>query len=373
MDAFHEIKSAIDGYHAAVDGRLDALQGRLERVETSFARGYRGEPVSGGRDAATVPEIRAFTRFLRSGNEAELKALSVGSDPDGGYTVLPVLSERIVTRLKETSPMRSVAAITTVESDSLDVLVDDTEAAASWVAETAARTETTSPQLVQVSIPIHEIYAAPKATQKLLDDSSVNIEEWLTARVAEKFARTENTAFVTGDGVGKPKGFLDHTTSTADDDTRTWGEIQYVASGAAGAFTGTDPADALIDLAYKLNAGYRPGAVWMMNRSTARTVRQFKDAQSNYLWNAGLAGGEPDRLLGFPVILAEDMPAIAADSLSIAFGNFQAGYQIVDRHGMRVLRDPYSDKPHTVFYTYKRVGGAVVNFDAIKVMKFAAT
>ncbi len=366
-----ELSRSAEEFQKKYDSRLGELQGQVDRLDTAFRR-RRLAPLDDS-SAATEAETKAFCAFLRRGDPTELKALSVGSDPDGGFTVTPVISGRIVTRLFETSPLRRLASVETVDSDALEMLIDKDEAAAAWVSETGQRSETASPQWVKKTIQVHEIYAAPKATQKLLDDSSVNIEDWLTGKVANKFARSENTAFVSGDGVGKPRGFLDYPTDPADDDIRAWETLQYVPSGAAGAFAASDPSDALIDLVGKLNPGYLPNAWWVMRRTTLVEVRKFKDSQGNYLWRPGIEQGQPETLLGYPILLAEDMPAIAADSLSIAFGDFRAAYQIVDRHGMRVLRDPYVDKPHTVFYTYKRVGGDVVNFDAIKVMKFSAT
>ncbi len=370
IDAINEHKSAISTWSTKYDDRLRELQEQIDHVDVVLQRRHLGAVEDRGPVEA---ETKAFCTFLRKGDTTELKGLSVGSDPDGGYTVTPVMSGRIVEKLFETSPMRQIAAIETIDSDTLEMLVDKDEAAAAWVGETQSRQETDSPEWAKVSIPIHEIYAAPKATQKLLDDSSVNIEDWLTGKVANKFSRSENTAFVNGDGVGKPRGFLTYPTDTADDDARTWGEVQYVPSGAAGAFAGSDPSDALIDLVGKMNPAYLPNSWWVMARTTLVEVRKFKSSTGDYLWRPGIERGQPDTLLGFPILLAEDMPAIAADSLSIAFGDFRTAYQIVDRHGMRVLRDPYVDKPHTVFYTYKRVGGDVVHFDAIKLMKFSAT
>jgi len=220
---------------------------------------------------------------------------------------------------------------------------------------------------------LHEIYAAPKSTQKLLDDSSINVESWLVDHVADKFGRTENTAFVNGNGVGKPRGFLTYPVSTDADDVRAWGTMEYTPSGASGAFASSDPGDALIDLQYSLNSGYRPSAVWLMNRAVAGEVRKFKDTQGRYMWADGLQPGQPPSLLGHSVILAEDMPDLAADSLSVAFGDFRRGYIIADRHEMRVLRDPYSDKPFTIFYTYKRCGADVANYECIKILKMAAS
>lgn len=208
----------------------------------------------------------------------------------------------------------------------------------------------------------------PAATSSLLDDSAVNIDEWLAEEVRIAFAEQEGTAFVSGDGTNKPKGFLDYT--TVANDSWTWGNIGFIATGAAGAFPATDPGDVLIDLIYAVKSGYRANAHFVMNRATQSVIRKMKDGDGTYLWQPSANPGESPRLLGFPVAESEDMPDIAAGSASLAFGDFQRGYLIVDRVGIRVLRDPYSAKPYVLFYTTKRVGGGVQDFEAIKFLKF---
>ncbi|MFO0388230.1 MAG: phage major capsid protein [Alphaproteobacteria bacterium] len=344
----------------------DSFGDRIETIEKVISRPEASHPDS----AISVKgnnQMKAFGKFLRTGDEHEMKAMSVGSDPDGGYLVLPTRSNRMVSRLFDTSPMRSVCAIETISTDALEMLNDTTELTASWVSETASRAVTATSQLGKYNIPTHEMYTSPKATQKIIDDGNISIENWLLDKTDKVFTRKENDAFVNGDGVGKPRGFLTYTTSTSGDSSRAWGQIQYVPSGTSAAVN----ADSLLDLMYALKADYRPGAVWMMPRAIANTVRKQKDGNGQYLWQPGLSGNEPDRLLGFPLLYAEDMPAAAANSLSIAFGNFKEAYTIVDRAGIRVLRDPYTDKPNVIFYTTKRVGGAVVNFDAIKLLKLS--
>jgi HK97 family phage major capsid protein len=211
----------------------------------------------------------------------------------------------------------------------------------------------------------------PAATQTLLDDAQVDIEQWLANEVQIVFAEQEGAAFINGDGSAKPTGFL-HYTAVADA-SWSWGNLGYIASGAAGAFATEDPADALINLAYAPKQGYRANGTWVMNRKTESLIRKFKDGDDNYIWQPGVAAGQSASLLGYPVAEAEDMPDIAANSLSIAFGDFARGYLIVDRVGINVLRDPFSAKPYVLFYTTKRVGGGVQNFEAIKLMKFAAS
>jgi HK97 family phage major capsid protein len=243
--------------------------------------------------------------------------------------------------------------------------------ATGWVGETDARPQTSTPTLAELSFPAMELYAMPAATATLLEDAAVDIDEWLAGEVEQAFAEQEGTAFVGGDGVNKPKGFLAYT--AVANGAWTWGNIGYVATGAAGAFPASNPSDVLIDLIYALKPGYRQNAVFVMNRRTQSEVRKFKDSTGNYLWQPPATASGRASLMGFPLIDAEDMPNIAADSLSVAFGDFRRGYLVVDRQGVRVLRDPYSAKPYVLFYTTKRVGGGVQDFDAFKLLKFAAS
>lgn len=315
-----------------------------------------------------------FGSWLRKGDqslyEAERKAMSVGSDPDGGYLVPENVSGRMVSKVYETSMMRRIASIIQISTDALEGPIDNAEAGAGWVGETQSRPATSTPTLGKWRIPVHEMYAMPEATQTLLDDAAINVEDWLANKVAEKFGRLEETAFVAGDGLGKPRGFLAYTTAATPDATRAWGVIEHIATGTSGGY-GTAPngSDKLIDLVHALKAAYRNGARWVMNRSVLGTTRQLK-ANGEYIWLPSLSANQEATLLGYPISEFEDMPALAANSLSIAFGNFAIGYQIVDRQGIRTLRDPYTNKPYVRFYTTQRVGGDVLNFEAIKVLKF---
>jgi len=329
----------------------------------------RGEAVpsfgASGMDAYKA----AFDKFLRKGEEVmnvdERKALSVGSDPDGGYVVNPDLSGRIVMKVFESSPMRAYASIQVISSDALEGLFDLNEASSGWVGEEDSRAETNTPQLGKWRIPVHELYAKPKATQKLLDDGSINMEAWLASKVAEKFARDEANAFVVGNGVNKPRGFLTYTAGTT-----LPGTIEQFPTGASAALASApDGGDALINALYGLKQQYRANATWFMNRATTRLVRRAKDSDGAYIWSPGIQAGQPATLLGYPVAAFEDMPDPAASSLSIAVGDMREAYQIVDRLGIRTLRDPYSAKPYVEFYTTKRVGGDVVNFEAIKLIR----
>lgn len=314
----------------------------------------------------------AFDTFIRKGEEVmgveERKALSVGADPDGGYVVNPDISGRIVMKVFESSPMRAYAAVQVISSDALEGLFDLNEASSGWVGETDSRAETNTPQLGKWRIPTYELYAKPKATQKLLDDASINMEAWLASKVAEKFARDEANAFVVGNGVNKPRGFLTYGSGTT-----LPGTIEQFPSGVNGALAATpDGGDVLINALYGLKQQYRANATWFMNRASTRLVRKAKDSNGSYIWVPGIAAGQPASLLGYPVAAFEDMPDPATNSLSIAVGDMREAYQIVDRLGIRTLRDPYSAKPYVEFYTTKRVGGDVINFESIKLVKLGS-
>jgi HK97 family phage major capsid protein len=242
--------------------------------------------------------------------------------------------------------------------------VDHTDVGAGWATEAGPQTETSTPQIDRITIGLHELSALPKASQRLLDDSAFDIEGWLAGRIANKFARAEAAAFVNGDGVDKPKGFLTH--AAVDNDIWTWGNLGYVPTEVDGDLT----PDAIIELVYALGAQYRANGAFVMNSKTAGRVRKLTYADGRFLWSDGLAAGEPAMLMGYPVLVAEDMPDVASGSFSIAFGDFRAGYTVAERPDLRILRDPFSAKPHVLFYATKRVGGDVSDFAAIKLLKF---
>ena len=240
--------------------------------------------------------------------------------------------------------------------------------AVGWVAETAARPQTATATLAELQFPTMELYAMPAATASLLDDTVVDLDQWIPSEVEAAFAEQEGTAFVTGNGTNKPKGFLDYT--KVAEASWGWGKIGYIVTGVSGALPASNPSDVLIDLVYALKAGYRQNANWVMNRKTQAAIRKLKDADGNYLWQPPAAAGQRAMLMGFPLVEAEDMPDAGANTTPIAFGDFARGYLVVDRTGVRVLRDPYSAKPYVLFYTTKRVGGGVQDFDAIKLLKY---
>ena len=355
VDHLNKINHVMDGYKARVD-----------QLETAFSRPAAGMEYGTALTNPVMTEHKeAFQDYLRRGVEDDLshlerKALSASSDPDGGYLITPAMAETIVHKVFETSPMRHLASVEVISSDALEILEDTDEAAAGWTTETGAVSETATPDLGKKTIPVHELYAQPKATQKLVDDASIDIELWLSKKLTEVFSRKENTAFINGDGVGKPRGILTYADGT------NWGEIEQIDSGSSGNVT----SDKLVEMYYALKEEYAAHSTFLMNRSTAQQVRLLKESTTDqYLWQPGLQAGSPDTLLGVPVVQAADMEAPAADSLSIALADFKRAYQIVDRTGIRVLRDPYTEKPFVKFYTTKRTGGDVVNFEAIKLMK----
>jgi HK97 family phage major capsid protein len=338
----------------------------MDVIETAVSRPGKAVEMAAAHTVGSEYK-NAFCNYLRKGMDAGLeafegKALSVGSDPDGGYLVTPTMTDKIIQTVKETSPLRSIASVEVISTDSLEIIEDTEDAAAGWTTETGTVSDTTTPQIGKKTISVHELYAQPKATQKLVDDSAIDIESWLATKVADIFSRNENTAFVSGSGTGQPKGFLTYPAGTA------WGQIEQINSGTDATVT----ADGLVQLYYGLKEGYAQRATFLMNRSVLQAVRLLKESTTDqYLWQPGLASGTPDTLLGVPVVQAADMPVAASGSLSVACGDFEAGYQIVDRVGIRVLRDPFTDKPFVKFYTTKRVGGDVINYEAIKLLKLS--
>jgi HK97 family phage major capsid protein len=359
---------------ARIDAALNGHQQQLDAISLKDAR-----PALEGRaaqDTAGREHKSAFDDYVRSGEATglralEMKAMSIGSNPDGGYLVPPELETEIGQRLANISPIRGLASVRAISSSVYKKPFMVTGPGSGWVGETDPRSQTASPVLDALSFPAMELYAQPAATSALLEDTNVNLDQWLASEVDQVFAEQEGLAFVTGDGSNKPKGFLGYT--AVANASWAWGNIGYIATGAAGAFAASNPSDVLVDLIYALRAGYRQNASFVMNRKTQSTVRKFKDSTGNYLWQPPAVPGGKSSLIGFSLADAEDMPDVAANSLSIAFGDFRRGYLIVDRAGVRVLRDPFTAKPYILFYTTKRVGGGVQDFDAIKLLKFAVS
>ncbi len=373
-----EVKSAMAGFVQELKGFQSDIQERLQQQEEKMNMFERksfvpSRPVLAGSNDGPAPHQKAFNAYLRSGDddglrglELEGKALGTSVAGDGGYLVDPQTASTIKSTLSATASIRAIANVVAVEATSFDVLIDHGDVGHGWATEAAGVNETATPGIDRITIPLHELSALPKASQRLLDDSAFDIEGWLAGRIADKFARAEAAAFVKGDGVDKPTGFL--TKPAIDNDVWTWGNLGYVPTGADGNFS---DADAVIDLVYALGAEYRANASFFMNSKTAGALRKMKDADGRFLWSDGLAAGEPARLLGYPVLIAEDMPDMASGSMSVAFGDFGAGYTIAERPDLRVLRDPFSAKPHVLFYATKRVGGDVSDYAAIKLLRFA--
>lgn len=388
-----EMKKSIDGQTAdtvtkdEVKKLNDALNDQKTIIDELRLNNARPEITDSNGQKRTMTENEekhsdALMAYIRKGDEANLrnleqKALSVGSDPDGGYSVPTQMESTIDRILSEVSPIRQIATVQQISTSVLKRPINTAGTGTGWVGETSGRPQTGTPNLRERSFPAMELYAMPAATQSLLDDSAINIEQWLAEEVNIAFAEQEGSAFVTGDGVDKPRGFIDGYTHVDNDSFSETSEgLGYKVTGASGAFKTTadgDDSDNLIDLVYSLKSGYRQNARFVMNRKTQGEIRKIQDADGNKVWQPGLQNGQPASLLGYPITEAEDMPDIGANSFSIAFGDFRRGYLIVDRVGIRVLRDPYSAKPYILFYTTKRVGGGIKMFEPIKLLKFGTS
>ncbi|MEZ5920951.1 MAG: phage major capsid protein [Parvularculaceae bacterium] len=353
---------------ARLDKALDEQKAALDRLQLSARRPFLGESAEADERKA------AIRRYMRQGDASgvialQQKGLNAGVDAEGGY-LAPEPTERIINAaVRDISPIRQIASVREIGTTTFKKPVSLGGAGAGWVGETGGRVESTTPSLSSIDFPTMELYAMPAASQTLLDDAVVDIEQWLADEVQGEFASQETNAFVNGDGVNMPKGFLSY--SIADDSVRAAGEIGYVATGADGGFAPSNPSDILLDLIYAPKQAFRGNARFVMNRKTLSVVRKFKDADGNYLWQPSVQSGSPSTLFGYPVSEVEEMPDIAAGAHAIAFGDFSRFYLIVDRQGVRILRDPYSAKPYVLFYTTKRVGGGVQNFEAVKTLKFS--
>jgi len=373
-----EKRGAADPVTAEKVDRIAAALDEQKRVTDQLAlKGLRpglGRP--GGQAEGPSEHKQAFDAYVRGGDERGMraldqKAMSYGSGQDGGYLVPAETEAEIGKRLTALSPIRAIATVRQVSTALLKKPFSVAGPASGWVAETAARPQTASPTLAELQFPAMELYAMPAATQSLLDDAVVDLDRWIADEVEAAFAEQEGKAFVSGDGVNKPKGFLAY--DTVAESAWAWGSLGYLATGVSGSLPASNPSDVLIDLIYALKAGYRQNAGFVMNRKTQASIRKLKDADGNYLWQPPAAPGARAQLIGFPVVEAEDMPDAGADATPIAFGDFSRGYLVVDRAGVRVLRDPYSAKPYVLFYTTKRVGGGVQDFDAIKLLKYGVS
>lgn len=374
-EAFDAFKRTNDSRFAKLIDQLETERKEREALELRLAKG--GIVTGGGNTGAARLERKALETFARTGDDSELKALAAGTDPDGGYLVLPAMSQSMMSKPFPQGALGRLARRVTMPTGNVfEEIVDHKEAGATWAGETQARTETVSPQIGKITIPLEEIYATVPVTQRLLDDSAFDVGGWLEAKIADRFERTESQAFVSGDGALKPRGLLTYPTSTAGDSTRPFGTIQHIISGSASGFDSTvsKQADKLIDLAYSLRGPYRAGASWLMNSNTLNVIRKFKqdDTTGQYSWITSMQEGGGQALLGYPVEVDELMPDIGADQFPIAIGNWQAAYCVVERPGVRFMRDPFTSKPNVLFYAYRRIGGGLANSEAVKVLKISA-
>ena len=377
--AFEAFKDANDDRLAQIEKRMSAdvvTNEKVDRINKTL-----DDLILKSRrpQLAAEPKIeisehkRAFDAYIRKGEShglsaIEAKAMSVGSSSDGGYLVPSQTEAEIGRLLSRASPMRQICDVRQVSGSLYYKPFNTNGITSGWTTEVGARAQTATPTLAQLQFPTMELFAQPAASQTLLDDSIVNLDQWVAQEVEVVFAEQETDAFTNGDGITRPKGFMSYTKVAQS--SWSWGNTGYVATGVAGAFAATNPSDKIVDLIYSLKAGYRQNARFVMSRGTQNQVRKFKDGQGNYLWKPAATLDGNATLMEFPVVEMEFMPDIATAVHAMAFGDFKRGYLIVDRVGVRMLRDPYSSKPYVLFYTTKRVGGGMQDFDAIKTLKF---
>lgn len=385
-DQFDELKDALDELQKKANRPQNDIEAKsaadLAEETKNFNIALRADFQMKGKSHPGDLSVEAYTQYksaffklavgatLESLTADERKAMSAGSDPDGGYLLPHATAGRMLGKIYEQSTMRQLAEVQTISSNDIEGILDNDEASAGWVSELGARPETSTPQVGKWRIEAHEMYAMPKASQRILDDAATNVEAWLAGKIADKFARVEGAAFWTGDGVGKPKGLAAYATAATGDDTRAWGVFEHVKTGANGDFT-TTKADPLQDLIGAFKDQYLQNASFVMRREVRTKIRKMKEATSDrYLWEPSLQAGQPDRLLGYPTRIDQYMPSLTTGSLSLAFGDFKQAYLIVDRMGIRTLRDPYTAKPWVLFYSTKRTGAGAQSTEAVKFLKF---
>jgi len=371
MDASFDILARQDQAEAdivSLRSDVDEVKSRLDKVARAAIRPAMG----GAAPASNAPEVKSFIDgYLRLGRETELKSINGISPADGGFAVPRQIDALIASRLAKISPIRSIAQVVQTGSSGYRKLISTSGIASGWVSEAAARPETGTPQFAEIAPPTGDLFANPAASQVMLDDAAFDLENWLANEIATEFARAEGAAFVRGTGVNQPEGFLNTIKATTDDNSRAFGAVQYIGTGNATGL-GTSLDTKLIDLVHAMKAGHRQGATFVMNATTLAAVRKLKTSDGAFVWQPGLTEGQPNRLLGYPIIEAEDMPDVAGGAFPIAFGNFRDGYLIAERSATRVLRDPFTNKPFVHFYSTKRIGGKVLDSNAIKLLKIEA-
>ena len=363
-------QDALEQRQDRTEERVDGLATDVDEVKARLDRvGRTAQRPALGTDGTATAEVKGFVDgYLRRGREHEIKSIVSQPPSDGGYAVPRQIDALIARELTRISPIRAIAQVVQTGSAGYRKLITTGGVASGWVGETDPRPETGTPDFAEIAPPTGELYANPAASQTMLDDAAFDLEAWLAGEIAMEFARAEGSAFVTGDGTNRPRGFLDHPMAEDFDGDRPFGTLQYIASGEADGLGGA-PQERLIDLIHALKAGHRQGASFVMNAATLAQVRKLKTADGNFLWQPGLVEGQPDRLLGYPVVEAEDMPDVAAGAAPIAFGNFRHGYLIAERSATHILRDPFTNKPFVHFYATKRVGGQVLDSNAIKLLR----
>ena len=369
LDASFDIvarQDALEENVATIRTDLDEVKARVDRIGRAAQR-----PALGSGDIAPA-EVKGFVDgYLRRGAVHEIKSISGTVPSDGGYAVPRQIDAMIARELTDISPIRAIAQVVQTGTAGYRKLISTGGTASGWASEIGERDETDTPTFAEIAPPTGDLYANPAASQSMLDDAAFDLESWLASEIAMEFARAEGAAFVNGSGTNQPRGFLKATTSTLGDGSRAFGSVQYIGTGSATGL-GDDPDLTLIDLVHTLKAGHRQGAAFVMNSATLAEVRKLKTVDGAFLWQPGLVEGQPDRLLGYPVVEAEDMPDIAGGAYPIAFGNFRHGYLIAERSATQVLRDPFSNKPFVHFYATKRIGGQVLDSAAIKLLRIEA-
>lgn len=373
---FADLRATVEAHHDQQNSRLGAIEAT---VNSALAGNAAAELGGSGDGPAPDPEYTGvFANYLRSGqgedqlrlanadgHRATLNAAITGTtDSDGGYLAPIEWDRQVRKKLTTSSPMRRLSTVMTTGVRAFSTVWHNGQLGSGWVGETAARPATSTGSLARIDFAVGEIYANPAISQNMMDDADFNMEAWIAQNISDEMDRQEGIAFLSGDGVNKPRGFLTYVDGGASDGQHPGGNLEVVE--------GAISADGLVDFAYSLPSPYRQGASWLMNSTTAATITKLKDGQGAFIWREGLIAGQPATLLGYPVEIDEGMPAVAAGNTPLAFGNFSRGYLINDRIGMRILRDPYTNKPFVHFYTTKRVGGGVLDPHAIRLLKIGA-
>ena len=368
------VKPFVDDVSAALKGfegkaaTLESVIHELREEQAAIRRGalFGKSAATDGKGEASAEEKAGLVEFV--------KGMDGLTGPNGGYNVPETIAADIEARVLEMSPVRAVADVRTIDTPNYRMLVNLRGTGSGWVGETDTRSTTTTPTLESITPPLGTVYALAEVTEELIYDFASNFEQFLTLDVSEHLAEQESEAFINGNGTDKPEGFLARTIVASGDATRTFGELQYIPTGAA-ATLGTDLPGKLLAMIFAMKAGYRQngGAAWMASTAVVQALSELKDDQNRPLYLPSLREGTPGTLIGFPMVEAEHMPGVSSGSYPMAFGNWRRGYTITDRTGLRVLRDPFSKKGHVQFYVTKRVGGSVRNSDAIKVLKVAST